>query len=63
MDEKTIPLKQVLNKLKKPVIRLNQNWNNNLPYHALFEQTGVCIFIISLDFHYITANQQALNLL
>jgi PAS domain S-box-containing protein len=29
----------------------------------LFEQTGECIFIISLDFRYITANQQALSLL
>jgi PAS domain S-box-containing protein len=29
----------------------------------LFEQTGECIFIISLDFRYITANEQALSLL
>lgn len=30
---------------------------------ALFEQTGECVFIIGLDFRYIAANQQALNLL
>ena len=42
---------------------MEQHWDNNLSYRALFEQTGECIFIISLDFHYITANQQALDLL
>jgi PAS domain S-box-containing protein len=34
-----------------------------LDYRALFEQTGECLFIISPDFKFITANQQALRLL
>ena len=63
MDDRTIPIMQVPSRQEKPVFELNQYWDNNLPYRALFEQTGECIFIISLDFHYITANQQALNLL
>ena len=29
----------------------------------VFEQTGECVFIMSLDFKFITANQQALQLL
>jgi PAS domain S-box-containing protein len=63
MDEKTIPLTRVLSERATPTVALNQNWDDTLSYRALFEQTGECIFIISLDFHYITANQQALNLL
>ena len=63
MDEKTVPIIQVLGKQVIPPIELAQKWDNTLSYRALFEQTGECIFIISLDFHYITANQQALDLL
>jgi PAS domain S-box-containing protein len=35
----------------------------NLDYRALFEQTGECVFIIGLDFKFVTANPQALRLL
>lgn len=35
----------------------------NLDYRALFEQTGECVFIIGLDFKFVTANLQALQLL
>ena len=35
----------------------------DLDYRALFEQTGECVFIIGLDFKFVTANQQALRLL
>ncbi len=38
-------------------------WDANLDYRALFEQTRECVFIIGLDFRFITANQQALRLL
>ena len=63
MEDNTIPITCVPGKKQKPDPKLNQQWENNLSYRALFEQTGECIFIISLDFHYITANQQALDLL
>ena len=63
MEEKTIPLQRVSSELDQQAITPNKNWDNNFSYQALFEQTGECIFIISLDFHYITANRQALNLL
>ncbi|MGZ9166753.1 MAG: ATP-binding protein [Anaerolineales bacterium] len=32
-------------------------------YRTLFEQTSECVFIIGLDFRYLAANQQALDLL
>jgi len=35
----------------------------NLDYRALFEQTGECVFVLGLDFKFITANQQALKLI
>jgi PAS domain S-box-containing protein len=62
MDEKTIPV----NKL--PVnVKVQASGKNmlaaELDYRALFEQTGECVFIIGLDFKFITANQQALKLL
>ena len=41
----------------------NHNLGSDFDYRALFEQTGECIFIISLDFKFITANPQALRLL
>jgi PAS domain S-box-containing protein len=62
MDEKTIP------QSKLPVdVKVQANGKNKvgaeLDYRALFEQTGECVFIIGLDFKFITANQQALKLL
>jgi PAS domain S-box-containing protein len=63
MDQKTIPIKRVSSSQVTSFVELKQNWDKNFSYRALFEQSGECIFIISLDFHYITANQQALNLL
>ena len=63
MEEKTIPIRQAMNEQMTPTLRLNQDWDDTLSYRALFEQTGECIFIISLEFRYITANQQALDLL
>jgi PAS domain S-box-containing protein len=63
MAEKTVPIRTVITKRANLARGLKQNWDVNLPYRALFEQTGECIFIISLDLHYIAANQQALNLL
>lgn len=41
----------------------HRQWGDDLHYRALFEQTGECVFIIGLDFRYLAANQQALNLL
>jgi len=63
MDTMTIPIRQIHEGKKERAGNPNQNWDKNFSYRALFEQTGECIFIISLDFHYIAANQQALNLL
>lgn len=63
MDQKTIPIRRVSSGQDESAVRLHQNWDKSISYRALFEQTGECIFIISLDFRYITANQQALNLL
>jgi PAS domain S-box-containing protein len=63
MEQKTIPIGQVPGKQKKSKSKSRQTWDKSFSHRALFEQTGECIFIISLDFHYITANQQALNLL
>ena len=62
MDEKTIPLSKLPVDVKALLVAKKQ-WGGNLDYRALFEQTGECVFIIGLDFHFITANQQALNLL
>jgi len=63
METMIIPIQRLPNEQEKQVEKPNQNWDKNFSYRALFEQTGECIFIISLDFHYIAANQQALNLL
>jgi two-component system phosphate regulon sensor histidine kinase PhoR len=38
-------------------------WGEDVHYRALFDQTGESVFIIDMDLHYITANQQALDLL
>ena len=63
MDEKTIPIRRDLAEQVLPTVEIDRSWDNTLSYRALFEQTGECIFIIGLDFRYITANRQALNLL
>lgn len=63
MEDNTIPIRLVPNRHDRPVLGPPSNWDESISYRALFEQTGECIFIISLDFRYITANQQALNLL
>ena len=63
MDPNTIPVSRVSSKQDQSTVNLHQNWDKSISYRALFEQTGECIFIISLDFRYITANEQALSLL
>ena len=63
MEDKTIPIKEVFNQQVKSILGRNLNWDDTLSYRALFEQTGEYIFIIGLDFHYITANQKALDVL
>jgi len=62
MDEKTIPLNKIPVEIKAQASGKNK-LGANLDYRALFEQTGECVFIIGLDFKFITANQQALQLL
>lgn len=62
MDEKTIPLGKLPVDIKVQ-ISAKQKPGAELDYRALFEQTGECVFIIGLDFKFITANQQALQLL
>ena len=56
--------------LSKSSIAQNQDakesrkqWGDDFHYRALFEQIGECVFIIGLDFCYLAANAQALNLL
>ena len=62
MDEKNISLSKF--PVDSKVQASGQNkWDTNLDYRALFEQTRECVFIIGLDFRFITANQQALQLL
>jgi len=62
MDEKTIPLSKLPVDVKIQIMGHNK-LDAELDYRALFEQTGECVFIIGLDFKFITANQQALRLL
>jgi PAS domain S-box-containing protein len=62
MDEKTIPLSKLPVEVKVQASGKNM-LGADLDYRALFEQTGECVFIIGLDFKFITANQQALQLL
>jgi PAS domain-containing protein len=63
MDEKTIPLEQYWAERKAQTAPAAKTWGEDLHYRALFEQTSECVFIISLDFQYLAANQQALSLL
>jgi PAS domain S-box-containing protein len=64
MDEKTIPISNLppyLTALVKQQKTLA--WGEDVHYRALFDYTGESVFIIGMDLHYITANQQALDLL
>lgn len=67
MDDKTIPLAKPgiksLSRFSSRHLESRRNSDELLYGQALFEQTGECVFIIGLDFRYIAANQQALNLL
>ncbi|MCJ7435828.1 MAG: ATP-binding protein [Anaerolineales bacterium] len=62
MGKKTIPPSKLPVDVEAQVAGLNK-LDAKLNYRALFEQTGERIFIIGLDFKFITANQQALQLL
>ena len=57
MDEKLIPVDVNLQ------LNSGGTWNADLDYRALFEQTGDCVFIISMDFRILTVNPQASRLL
>jgi PAS domain S-box-containing protein len=64
MDEKTIPISSLPPHLAALVKKQNKlAWGEDVHYRALFDQTGESVFIIGMDLHYITANQQALDLL
>ena len=64
MDEKTIPLSSLPPRLTALANKQNKlAWGEDVHYRALFDQTGESVFIIGMDLHYITANQQALDLL
>ena len=63
MENKTIPLSRLNANSIMQYGEPSQKWEDLLYGRALFEQTGECVFIIGLDFCYIAANQQALNLL
>ena len=56
MDEKTIPLNKFPVEIKAQAAGGNNGLGASLDYRALFEQTGECVFIIGLDFKFITAN-------
>lgn len=59
MDEKVLPFSN----LPVGVDLQGSSWNGNLDYRALFEQTGDCVFIISLDFKVLALNPQASRML
>lgn len=63
MDEKTIPLKRYRQGQVSPSERSSHQWGENVHYRALFEQMSESVFIIGMDFRYLAANQQALDLL
>jgi PAS domain S-box-containing protein len=64
MDEKTIPISSLPPHLIALVKKHNiLAWGEDVHYRSLFDQTGESVFIIGMDLHYITANQQALDLL
>ncbi len=63
MDDKTLPVQRVRLPSQPPSPAARLFWDERLNYRALFDQTADCVFIIGLDLHYLTANQQALDLL
>lgn len=64
MDDKTIPLsRQSILQEVEHINATRRIWGDDLHTQALFEQIGECVFIIGMDFRYLAANQQALNLL
>jgi PAS domain S-box-containing protein len=63
MDEKTVPLGNYAAKLALHPVKPRKRWGEDLHYRTLFEQISECVFIIGLDFRYLAANQQALDLL
>ena len=63
MDEKTIPLDKYFLQSRLHARKPGKKWGEDLHYRSLFDQTSECVFIIGMDFRYLTANQQALSLL
>jgi len=63
MDEKTIPLDKYFIESRLHARKPGKKWGEDLHYRSLFDQTSECVFIIGMDFRYLTANQQALSLL
>ncbi|HUG33916.1 MAG TPA: ATP-binding protein [Anaerolineales bacterium] len=63
MDEKTIPLKRYMEGRSRLPDKPTHQWGDNVHYRALFEQMRESVFIIGMDFRYLAANQQALDLL
>jgi PAS domain S-box-containing protein len=62
MNEKSNPLDKLSIDIKAKTREKNK-LGADLDYRALFEQAGECMFIINLDFKFVTASQQALQLL
>jgi PAS domain S-box-containing protein len=64
MDENSSPVQKTEIESKVETLKTTgKQWGEDLHYRALFDQTSECVFIVSLDFCYLAANQQALNLL
>jgi PAS domain S-box-containing protein len=63
MDEQTIPLKRNFEHDDGSPANPAHQWGDNVHYRALFEQMGESVFIIGMDFRYLAANQQALDML
>ena len=63
MDEKTVPLKRYREGPGRPPDKPTHQWGDNVHYRALFEQMRESVFIIGMDFRYLAANQQGLDLL
>jgi PAS domain S-box-containing protein len=63
MNEKTIPLPGLSAHQNEQSRGTRQIWGDDLHTRALFDQIGECVFIIGMDFRYLAANQQALQLL
>jgi PAS domain S-box-containing protein len=63
MSEKTIPLPRPSAHQIDELRGSRRIWGDDLHTRALFDQIGECVFIIGMDFRYLAANQQALQLL